>query len=93
MLLVPIKSEEQQQRLMVHRARQRFVEARTAAINHIRGLLSEFGIVLPLKASTVRREAANRLEELAGYANTVIGARTPRRSDSCAWRHWRDHRH
>jgi len=73
MLFVPIKSEEQQQRLMVHRARQGFIEARTATINRIRGLLSEFGIVLPLKASTVRREAANRLEELPGYANTVIG--------------------
>ena len=42
---------------MVHRARQGFIEARTATINRIRGLLSEFGIVLPLKASTVRREA------------------------------------
>ena len=73
MLFVPVKSEEQQQRLMVHRARQGFVEARTATINRIRGLLAEFGIVLPLKASTVRREAANRLEDLPGFANLVIG--------------------
>ena len=47
---VPIKSEEQQSRLTVHRARQGFVAARTACINRIRGLLSEFGVVLPLKA-------------------------------------------
>ena len=73
MLFVPIKSEEQQQRLMVHRARQGFIEARTATLNRIRGLLSEFGIVMPLKASTVRREAANRLEDLPGFANLVIG--------------------
>jgi transposase len=73
MLFVPVKSEEQQQRLMVHRARQGFIEARTATINRIRGLLGEFGIVLPLKASTVRREAARHLEELPGYANLVIG--------------------
>lgn len=31
------------------------------------------GIVLPLKAATVRREAGAALEELPGWANTVIG--------------------
>jgi transposase len=73
MRFVPIKSEEQQSRLMVHRARQGFVEQRTATLNRVRGLLAEFGIVLPLKAEVVRREAAHRLEELPGWANTVIG--------------------
>ena len=73
MLFVPVKSEDQQQHLMVHRVRQGFIEARTAAINRIRGLLAEFGIVLPLKAATVRREAASHLEELPGYANLAIG--------------------
>jgi transposase len=58
---------------LVHRARQGFVTARTACINRIRGLLSEFGIVLPLKAEVVRREARNHLEDLPGYANIVIG--------------------
>ena len=73
MRFVPVKTEEQQSRLMVHRARQGFVQARTATINRIRGLLSEFGVVLPLKAEVVRREACNHLEDLPGYANTVIG--------------------
>lgn len=73
MRFVPIKSVEQQSRLMVHRARQGFVEQRTATLNRIRGLLSELGIVLPLKATTVRREAAQHLEELPGLANGVIG--------------------
>lgn len=58
---------------MVHRARQGFVAQRTATINRIRGLLSEFGIVLPLKAATVRREALLQLEDLPGWANTVVG--------------------
>jgi len=57
----------------MHRARQGFVQARTACINRIRGLLAEFGHVLPLKADTVRRQAAGLLEELPGWANTVIG--------------------
>lgn len=73
MRFVPVKSVEQQARLMVHRARQGWVEQRTATLNRIRGLLSELGIVLPLKAATVRREAAARLEELPGQANLVVG--------------------
>jgi transposase len=73
MRFVPVKSVDQQSRLMVHRARQGYVQARTATLNRIRGLLSEFGIVLPQKAQIVRREAAARLEDLPGYANTVIG--------------------
>ena len=73
MRFVPVKSQDQQARLMVHRARQGFVQDRTAALNRIRGLLSEFGIVLPLKAATVRSQAAAHLEDLPGWANTVIG--------------------
>lgn len=73
MRFVPPKSVEQQGRLMVHRARQGFVEARTATLNRIRGLLAELGIVLPLKAATVRREATAALEDLPGWANTVVG--------------------
>ena len=73
MRFVPLKSEQQQSQLMVHRARQGFVQARTACINRIRGLLAEFGYVLPLKADTVRRHAAGLLEDLPGWANTVIG--------------------
>lgn len=64
MLFVPIKSIEQQQVLSVHRVRQGLIEARTATINRMRGILSEFGVVLPLKASTVRLPTASRLEEL-----------------------------
>ena len=73
MRFVPPKSVEQQSQLLVHRARQGFVVQRTATINRIRGLLSEFGVVLPLKAAVVRREAMRQLEDLPGWANTVIG--------------------
>jgi transposase len=73
MRFVPVKTVEQQSRLMVHRAREGYVQQRTATLNRIRGLLSEFGVVLPLRAEVVRREACNHLEDLPGYANTVIG--------------------
>ena len=59
--------------MFVHRARQGYVEQRTAQINRIRGLLSELGIVLPLKAATIRREAHKHLEDLPGWCNTVVG--------------------
>ena len=47
MRFVPVKSVEQQAVLAVHRARQGFVKARTAQANQIRGLLAEFGLVIP----------------------------------------------
>ena len=73
MRFVPVKSQDEQARLCVHRVRQGLVEQRTATINRIRGLLSEFGIVLPQKAATVRREASAHLEDLPGWANTAVG--------------------
>jgi transposase len=47
MRYVPVKTIEQQAVLSLHRARQGFVVERTAQANQIRGLLSEFGIVIP----------------------------------------------
>ena len=35
--------------------------------------MSELGIVLPLKAATIRREAHQHLEDLPGWCNTVVG--------------------
>src|SRR6188768_4590530 len=47
MRFVPIKSVEQQAVLSLHRVRQGFVRARTAQGNQIRGLLGEFGLIMP----------------------------------------------
>jgi transposase len=47
MRFVPIKTQAQQTILPLHRARAGLVKSRTALANQIRGLLSEFGIVLP----------------------------------------------
>jgi transposase len=44
---VPIKTELQQAIQLLHRARQQWQETRTARINLARGLLREFGIVIP----------------------------------------------
>ncbi|PTQ76164.1 integrase-like protein, partial [Nitrosomonas ureae] len=41
--------------LSMHRVRQGFVKARTAQANQIRGLLSKFGIVLPLGIRSISK--------------------------------------
>lgn len=73
MRFVPIKSVEAQANLALHRVRQGFVEERTALINRVRGVLSEFGIVLPQKADIIRQRTGEFLEVLPGFANRVVG--------------------
>src|SRR6266852_4304624 len=64
MRFVPVKSAEQQALLVLHRVRQGFIVERTATINRMRGVLCEFGVVLPLRSVTVRRQAAAAAEKL-----------------------------
>jgi transposase len=47
MRFVPIKSEDQQALLMLHRARALLVSQRTALICALRGHMAEFGVVVP----------------------------------------------
>ena len=53
----------QQSVLMVHRARTLVVANRTAQVNQIRGLLGEFGLVVPKGAARLRRELPGILED------------------------------
>jgi transposase len=73
MRFVPVKSTEQQALLALHRVRQGFVVERTAVINRLRGLMTEFGVVLPLRSVIVRREAARAAEGLPEIARGAIG--------------------
>ncbi len=63
MRFVPIKNIEQQAVLALHRVRQGFVKARTAQANQIRGLLSEFGLVIPQGIGHIRMRAAELIED------------------------------
>lgn len=63
MRFVPIKNAEQQAILSLHRARQGFVKARTAQANQIRGLLAEFGIVIPQGICHVAKQLPLILED------------------------------
>jgi transposase len=72
MRFVPVKTAEQQAILSLHRVRQGFIEQRTATINRIRGLLAEFGWVLPQRAEQVRRAAEQNAEHLPLLARQSI---------------------
>jgi transposase len=63
MRFVAKKTVEQQAILSVHRARQGFVKARTAQANQIRGLLSEFGIVIPQGIRSILKQVPEILED------------------------------
>jgi transposase len=61
MRFVPIKSVEQQDLQALHRVRERLMKARTALINETRGLLHEYGIVVPKGAATFRKHVLEKL--------------------------------
>src|ERR1022692_3882298 len=63
MRFVPIKNTEQQALLGLHRARQGFVIERTAQVNQIRGLLAEFGLVIPVGIRSIGSKLPEILED------------------------------
>jgi transposase len=63
MRFVPIKEIEQQAVLTLHRARALLVSERTALVNHIRGLLSEYGLVIAQGVAKVRAALPQILED------------------------------
>ena len=63
MRFVPVKNVDQQAVLSLHRARAGFVKARTAQANQVRGLLGEYGIVLPQGISHVASRVPEILED------------------------------
>ena len=63
MRFVPIKNVEQQAVLALHRARQGFVKARTAQANQIRGLLVEFGLIIPKGIAHIAQRVPELIED------------------------------
>jgi transposase len=93
MRFVPVKTVEQQAILALHRARQGFVKARTAQANQIRGLVAEFGIILPQGLHSVAQRIPDILEDgengLPGMMRQLIERRSvnlkelSRQADEC----------
>lgn len=60
---LPIKNVEQQSVLSLHRVRQSFVRARTAQANQIRGLLGEYGLVVPQGLAYIAQRVPPLIED------------------------------
>jgi transposase len=60
---VPIKSVAQQDMQSLHRVRERAVRNRTALVNQIRGLLSEYGVVIAQGIARLRSQLPRVLED------------------------------
>ena len=56
MRFVAVKSPQSQAVLALHRVRDGFIKARTAQANQLRGLLAEFGLVVPQGMARLMRE-------------------------------------
>jgi len=71
MRFVPVKSTEQQAIITLMRARTLFIRQRTSAINALRGLVGEFGFVVPSRVANIIKlgqlldQEARRLPEPA----------------------------
>jgi transposase len=67
MRFVAIKTIEQQAQLCLHRARQGFVKQRTAQANQIRGLLAEYGLIVPQGISHITSRVPELIEDASNH--------------------------
>jgi transposase len=74
MRFVSLKTVEQQQVLALHRLRQGAVKARTALVNQLRGLLTEFGVVAPLGHAALRAMLAAQVGEESSLVPALLRA-------------------
>jgi transposase len=77
MRFVAVKTVEQQDVQALHRLREARVGERTALCNQMRGLLAEYGIVLPQGVGAVRKRVPELLEEaengLSDFFRPLLG--------------------
>ncbi|WP_133513352.1 IS110 family transposase, partial [Candidatus Thiosymbion oneisti] len=75
MRLVAVKTVEQQDLQALHRMRQAAVKARTAVVNQMRGLLGEYGLVVPKGAGRRRRALPEMLEDSENQLSALLTKR------------------
>jgi transposase len=63
MRFVPVKSAEQQAILCLHRVRAGLIKERTALTNRLRGLLTEFGLIMPKGRYSAQLHIPDLLED------------------------------
>jgi transposase len=69
---VAVKSEEQQAVLALHRMREQLVKFRTAQINGLRGLLTEYGEVMPQGRAGIKRDIPGALGRLSDRLPAIV---------------------
>mgnify|MGYP001598112856 FL=1 len=72
MRFVPAKSIEQQDIQSLHRVRSQAVARRTAQANQIRGLLMEYGLIIPQGISHIRKSIPGMLEDAENELTTMF---------------------
>ena len=70
--VVAVKSEEQQAVLALHRMRAQLVKFRTAQINGLRGLLTEYGEVMPQGRAGIKRDIPGALGRLSDRLPAIV---------------------
>jgi len=69
--VVPITWVEPQDLQALHRIRERLIKARTALVHEIRGLLSEYGMILPQRLTKFRALIVDKLHEEQAKLTTL----------------------
>ena len=72
MKFVSVKNIEQQDVLLLHRARELLMKQRTAAANQIRGLLMEYGVTIPQGICNINKLVAGEIEDTATNSLLVV---------------------
>jgi len=85
MRFVPIKTCEQQGVMSLHRVREGLKEERTACINQIRGVLTEFGLVFAKNPKVLRAVLVDVIEDASNELSAVARLVMQR-----AFEHWRE---
>ena len=85
MRFVPVKTCEQQGVMTLHRVREGLKEERTACINQIRGVLTEFGLVFGKGPKVLRAVLADVIEDASNDLSTTARLVLQR-----AFEHWRE---
>jgi transposase len=71
---VPVKSIDQQALTALHRLRSRWMATRTARINTIRGVLREFGLLIPMGATKVVPQVRAWIDDPEGGVPPSLGS-------------------
>jgi transposase len=72
MRFVPIKTEMQQEIMMMHRMRSQLIQMRTAHVNQLRGFLLEYGVAIPRGIERFRAELPGVLAALQGKLSSEL---------------------